>query len=136
MSLELASGSTIAPITVSAPRPTTLELFTDGASHGNPGPAGIGIVLQEPDGRVRARLYKYIGETTNNVAEYTALIYALQAALIRGARHVRVRMDSELVVRQMTGAYRVRHEALRGLYEQCRHLAGGIEHFAIEAVPR
>ena len=112
-----------------------LEIFTDGASHGNPGPAGIGVVLRSPDGAV-ARLYKYIGHATNNVAEYTALIYALQAALIRRARRVHVRMDSELVARQMAGVYRVREESLRGLHEQCRHLVGGFEAWRIESIPR
>ena len=116
--------------------PARWELFTDGASHGNPGPAGIGIVLQPPDGRPRLLLYKYIGETTNNVAEYTALIYALQEALIRGARRVRVQLDSELVAKQMTGSYRVRNEALRVLHEQCRHLAVGFEDCRIESIPR
>ena len=116
--------------------PARWTISTDGASHGNPGPAGIGVVLQPPDGRPRLLLYKYIGETTNNVAEYTALIYALQEALKRGARRVHVQMDSELVARQMAGSYRVRNEALRRLYEQCRHLAAGFADCRIESIPR
>lgn len=112
-----------------------LEICTDGASQGNPGHAGIGIVLRPPAGAA-VRLYKYIGRATNNVAEYTALIYALQAALLRGARRVHVRMDSELVARQMAGVYRVREESLRELHAQCRHLVGGFEAWRIEAVPR
>ena len=112
-----------------------MEIFTDGASHGNPGPAGIGIVLREPNGAA-VRLYKYIGHATNNVAEYTALVYALQAALIRGARRVHVRMDSELVARQMAGTYRVREESLRGLHHQCRHLVSGFDTWRIDAIPR
>lgn len=112
-----------------------LDIFTDGASHGNPGPAGIGIVLRTSDGAT-ARLYKYIGHATNNVAEYTALMYALQAALMRGARRIHVRMDSELVARQMAGTYRVREESLRRLHEQCRYLVSGFEAWRIDAIPR
>ncbi len=117
-------------------REAAWEIFTDGASHGNPGPAGIGIVLQPPHGRSRRHLYKYLGETTNNVAEYTALIYALQEALQRGARRVHVRLDSELVARQMAGLYRVRDATLRQLHEQCRHLAAGFDDCRIESIPR
>ena len=113
-----------------------LELFTDGASHGNPGPAGIGVVLQQPDGTVCGQLYKYIGEATNNTAEYLALVYALQEAHLRRASRVRVRMDSELVAKQMSGAYRVREPSLLELHALCRHLAGGFQDCRIEAIPR
>ena len=116
--------------------PACWEIFTDGASHGNPGPAGIGIVLQAPHGRSRLQLYKYLGETTNNVAEYTALIYALQEAMARGVRRVHVRLDSELVARQMAGLYRVRDATLRQLHAQCRQLATGFDDCRIESVPR
>ena len=117
-------------------RETSLILLTDGASRGNPGHAGIGIVLQHPDGSVRACLYKYIGQTTNNVAEYTALLYGLREALLRGAQRVHVKMDSELVARQMSGRYRVREPGLQSLHAACRQLADGFEECRIESIPR
>jgi ribonuclease HI len=88
-----------------------LVVQTDGASRGNPGPAAIGIVVLK-DGKVLAEKGQPIGETTNNVAEYRAVIAALEMARTYGAREVEVRMDSELVVRQMTGQYRVKDARL------------------------
>ena len=76
-------------------------IFIDGASRGNPGPAGIGAVLKNGQGQVVAKLYKYIGETTNNVAEYLALLYALCEAQRQGMKSVAVNTDSELLAKQL-----------------------------------
>ena len=100
----------------------TLTLEFDGGSRGNPGPAGIGVVVRSADGTPLVTLGRYIGRATNNVAEYRALITALEEALKLGGKRIRVRGDSELIIKQMLGEYRVKHPDLRELYEQARHL--------------
>jgi ribonuclease HI len=95
-------------------------LHTDGGARGNPGPAGAGIVLRDPDGTVVCEGGRYLGEVTNNVAEYEALIWGLESAVSHGARTLVVKADSELVVKQMKGQYRVKHPGLRPLYERAR----------------
>ena len=89
---------------------------TDGGARGNPGPAGAGIVVQRPDGTVACRGGAFLGETTNNVAEYQALLWGLRAALALGAKKLVVRADSELVVKQMKGEYRVKNAGLKPLF--------------------
>jgi ribonuclease HI len=91
-------------------------LRTDGGARGNPGPAGIGFVLENADGEPVRRGGKYIGAATNNVAEYEALIWGLRTALDQGVRRLRVAADSELVVRQCTGVYKVKNEGLKPLH--------------------
>ena len=98
----------------------TLEF--DGGSRGNPGPAGIGVVLRAQDGTPLITIGRFIGRATNNVAEYHALIAALKQARELGATKVAVRGDSELVVKQMRGEYRVKHPDLRPLYEEAKSL--------------
>ena len=100
--------------------PITLEF--DGGARGNPGPAGIGVVLRAKDGTELVTLGRFIGRATNNVAEYRALITALEKAKELGARRVAIRGDSELVVKQMKGEYRVKNEALRELYDEAQAL--------------
>ncbi|HSQ22426.1 MAG TPA: ribonuclease HI family protein [Coriobacteriia bacterium] len=95
---------------------------TDGGARGNPGPAGVGVVLRSPDGAIAAEGGAYLGETTNNVAEYEAVLWGLRAALAAGASHVEVRADSELVVKQMNGAYRVKSPGLRPLFLEAQQL--------------
>jgi len=95
---------------------------TDGGARGNPGPAGVGIVLRSPDGVIAAEGGAYLGETTNNVAEYEAVLWGLRAALAAGASRVEVRADSELVVKQMNGAYRVKSPGLRPLFLEAQQL--------------
>ena len=118
------------------------EIYIDGASHGNPGPAGIGVVIKDAgrvgrDGRAAAReLSHYIGETTNNVAEYLALVYALQEALQAGYRMVSVRTDSELLARQVSGVYRVRDPLLKLLHDVVHHLMRGFTQCSVEHIPR
>jgi len=111
-------------------------LYTDGASRGNPGPAAIGAVIKDGQGRVLARISRRIGKTTNNQAEYRAIIAALEEALRLGAEKVEVRSDSELAVKQINGRYRVKNQALRPLLQRVRELQSLFPAFAIVAVPR
>ena len=100
----------------------TLTLQFDGGSRGNPGPAGIGVVLRAADGTPVVTLGRFIGRATNNVAEYKALITALEQAKQLGAKRVKVLGDSELIVKQMRGEYRVKNPDLRVLYDEAQDL--------------
>ena len=106
----------------------------DGGSHGNPGPSGIGVVMQPADGE-KIRISKWIGHQDNNVAEYVALLEALQHALVLNAKTLRVFSDSEVVVRQMTGQYACRSPRLYSLHWTCRKLAGSLD-FSISHIDR
>ncbi len=112
-----------------------VAFYIDGSSMGNPGEAGIGIVIAQ-DGHTLKNISAYIGVETSNVAEYTALIYALEEALVMKSRRVRVFTDSELLQRQMTGRYKVKNEALKVLFGRATRLAAALEAFAIERIPR
>ena len=111
-------------------------VYCDGAARGNPGPAGAGVVLQSPSGEVLERAGRYLGETTNNVAEYEALILGLERAAERGAREVHVMADSELMVRQLQGRYKVKAPHLKPLYERARALMGRFDRVVVRHVPR
>ena len=113
-----------------------LIIHADGASRGNPGPSAIGVVIEDEQGRVVARISKAIGITTNNRAEYLALIAGLKEALKLGAESVELKMDSELVVRQLTGKYRVRNPALKPLFEQAHQLMKEFQSSPIVHIPR
>ncbi len=113
-----------------------LLAWVDGGAKGNPGPAGWGLVLRTPDGVELRRGWGYLGETTNNVAEYRGLIAALEQALALGATELLVHTDSELVQRQVTGVYRVRQPHLQDLVADVRRLAGRLGRFEIVHVPR
>jgi ribonuclease HI len=106
----------------------------DGGSHGNPGPSGIGVVIQDPDGE-KIRISKWIGHQDNNVAEYVALLEALQHALALNAKVLRVFSDSQVVVRQMTGEYACRSPRLYSLHWTCRKLARALD-FSISHIAR
>jgi ribonuclease HI len=108
----------------------------DGAARGNPGPAAYGVVIRDGRGEVVARLKKYIGRMTNNVAEYYGLIAALDYAQSHGVRAVRVESDSELMVKQMRGQYKVKSEDLRPLFERAKKMSQGFEAFRIDHVYR
>lgn len=108
----------------------------DGASRGNPGPAAYAVVIRDPDGRIALQLAKKIGRETNNVAEYYALLAALDYATSHGIGALRIRSDSELLVRQMQGHYKVKSADLRPLYERAAKLARQLQYFAIEHVRR
>lgn len=112
------------------------RLFCDGASRGNPGPAGAGAVLANPRGEVELQLARYLGETTNNVAEYQALILGLQEAVRLGAHKLQVFLDSELLVRQLNGQYRVKAPHLLPLWRQARNELQKFESWVISHVPR
>ncbi len=111
--------------------------FTDGAARGNPGEGGIGIILKDECGTTVTRLCGHIGESTNNVAEYTALIECLQAAAAIPCSHLIVHSDSELLVRQIKGEYRVKDPALKKLFQKVHTFLGSAPFkFEIKHVPR
>ena len=109
---------------------------TDGASQGNPGPAAIGATIRDENGRLLATISRRIGRTTNNQAEYRAIIAALEKAASLGARQVEIRADSELVVRQLNGRYKVKKASLRTLYQEVVGLLGRFQGVTITSVPR
>lgn len=111
-----------------------LKAYVDGGTHGNPGPSGIGVVIEDGAGR-RLQIAKWVGRQDNNVAEYLALLEALQCALALGARTLRVYSDSEVVVRQMRGEYNCRSPRLYTLNWTCRKLARSLD-FSIIHIPR
>lgn len=118
------------------PLGSSLTMYIDGASSGNPGPAGIGIVIYDHDDRQVAKVSSYIGKRTNNFAEYSALIRALKIAIYFQTKFLKIRTDSELVVKQMNGEYKVKHEQIKKLYDQATRLLGSIEKCKIEHIPR
>ncbi|HVL13772.1 MAG TPA: ribonuclease HI family protein [Gemmata sp.] len=113
----------------------TATMHIDGAARGNPGPAAYAVVLQRP-GLPVVEEAQPIGKATNNVAEYTALVEGLQLAAELGVKQLAVFSDSELMVKQMKGEYRVKHEDLRPLYEEAKQLAAGFERLTITHVRR
>ena len=108
----------------------------DGAARGNPGPAGAGAVVVDDEGTVLAEVAEGLGETTNNVAEYTAAIRGLEEAERLGAKRVVLRSDSQLLVNQLTGRYRVKTAHLVPLHRRIRELVVGFDHVTFEHVPR
>jgi ribonuclease H / adenosylcobalamin/alpha-ribazole phosphatase len=114
----------------------TWTVYTDGASRGNPGPASYGAVVIDPAGKVVAERSEAIGITTNNVAEYRGLVAGLEAALALGAKRVEVRMDSELIVRQAIGRYRVKNPALITLHNRTLALRSQFDEVVFRHVPR
>jgi ribonuclease HI len=111
-------------------------LNTDGGARGNPGPAGIGVVLKDTDGVVIAEIAQPIGVTTNNVAEYEALIAGLKLALDHGVTELDIYVDSELVVSQLEGRWKIKNERLRGLAVTAQALIGRFEKAMISHVRR
>ena len=108
----------------------------DGGARGNPGPAGYGVCIRDHHGKLIAELSEYLGHRTNNFAEYSALLAALEYALAHGHRALKVISDSELMVRQMTGKYRVNSPDLKPLYEKARALTRQLDRFSIQHVMR
>lgn len=111
-------------------------LHTDGGARGNPGPAGIGVVLRDASGGVVAEVADGIGETTNNVAEYKALIAGLELALESGVTEVDVKVDSELVVAQVKGEWKIKNDRLRSLAIKAQVLLNKFDRFSLSHVPR
>lgn len=111
-------------------------LFADGGSRGNPGPAASAAVLLDPGGELIEEIGAYLGIATNNVAEWTALLLGLEAAAKHGIRRLGVRLDSELVVKQLRGEYRVKHVALQPLYRRAQSILRAFAEVDIRHVPR
>jgi ribonuclease HI len=114
----------------------SLRIHIDGASRGNPGEAAFGVYVTTPDGAPVAELYGYLGRASNNVAEYQALIHALKYALAQGVPRVSVFSDSELVVRQIAGRYRVKHPDMIPLHRQAKGLLSGFREATVSHVRR
>ncbi len=112
------------------------RLYTDGAARGNPGEAGAGVVLYDGAGRELASRSSYLGHCTNNVAEYRALILGLETAHEMGCTELAISLDSELVVRQVQGMYRVKTKTLKPLYARVTELLAGFDRWSIRHVPR
>jgi len=118
----------------------TITIYADGGARGNPGPAGAGAVVYAPNGEVAATVSMFLGITTNNWAEYEALIQGLAGAQALFGNpileHVAVKLDSELVVRQMKGEYRVKHPELKKQYARVQKLLAGFPHISFTHVRR
>jgi ribonuclease HI len=110
--------------------------MVDGAARGNPGEAGCGAVICDANGAVVQQLSRYLGHATNNVAEYEALLIGLEALLKSGKKQIHVHSDSQLLVRQLNGEYRVKDEKLKVLFERATHLLRQFERYRIIHVPR
>jgi ribonuclease HI len=111
-------------------------VYSDGASRGNPGPAGAGAVLLDEKGGMLKRLGKYIGRETNNIAEYQGLLLGLRGAIEFGAREIEIRADSELMIKQLKGEYRVKNEGLKPLFTEAQSLMRRFEKVKLRHVPR
>jgi ribonuclease HI len=110
--------------------------YIDGGARGNPGPAGYGAFIQSPEGNILAELHGALGIATNNVAEYNGLLAALQWAIDHNERRIHIRADSELLVKQMRGEYKVRNAGLQPLYVRARLLAAELDVVKFEHVRR
>ena len=112
-----------------------LTIYTDGASRNNPGEAGAGVSIMR-DGRALEQLARYLGTATNNVAEYTAAIMGLERAVKLGARRVKLLADSELLVKQINGQYKVKNEGLKPLHARVKELIAAIGSVEVQYIPR
>lgn len=112
------------------------RLFCDGASRGNPGPAGAAAILQDPAGNLQGQVSRYLGQATNNVAEYRALLLGLELALSRGVRRLKIFSDSKLVVEQLNGRYQVRSPQLQPLWRQALSELQKFEACAVSHIDR
>jgi len=129
---EILAGAELTAV----PLASSLTMYVDGASRGNPGPAGIGIVINDRDGRQVGKVSDYIGIKTNNFAEYTALIRALQIAIYFKTKELKIRTDSELAVKQIRGDYKVSNENIKPLYAEVIRLKKMVNSCRIEHVTR
>jgi ribonuclease HI len=111
-------------------------VHVDGGARGNPGPAAIGVVISDPDGELLEELGETIGVATNNVAEYRALLKGLERARALDAREIEIVNDSELVARQVTGAYKVKHPAMKPLHAEAIAALQDFDRWRIRSVPR
>ena len=111
-------------------------VHVDGGARGNPGPAAIGVVISDPDGELLEELGETIGVATNNVAEYRALLKGIERARALDAREIEIVNDSELVARQVTGAYKVKHPAMKPLHAEAIAALQDFDRWRIRSVPR
>jgi len=111
------------------------KFYIDGASKGNPGPSGIGVVICR-EGSTIKNIASFIGKTTNNIAEYTALIYALQEGLILKAENIEINTDSQLLYRQIKKIYKIKNANILGLYNQALRLMAAFKQVSIKYIPR
>jgi ribonuclease HI len=119
-----------------SPPGSGIVAYIDGGARGNPGPAGYGVRIEDEQGELLHELHGFLGSATNNIAEYNGLLAALRYAQEHGHRRVRIKSDSELLVKQMRGEYRVKNPGLQPLYQQARTLAGALDRVAYEHVRR
>lgn len=112
------------------------RIHIDGGSRGNPGPAGIGVAIYDAEGRLQEGLARFIGRATNNMAEYRALLLALERAETLGLSRLAIYSDSELLVRQLQGRYQVKHPLLRPLFAEAKRRIAELAHFEVHHVPR
>ena len=119
-----------------SPPQNCLVAYSDGGARGNPGPAGYGVVIKDETGKKIAELSQYLGHQTNNVAEYQGLIAALEYAMKHGYKALKVISDSELLVRQIKGIYKVKNSVLRDLHGRAKELIAKLDWFSIEHVLR
>jgi ribonuclease HI len=119
-----------------AERAKRTRLYTDGAARGNPGPAGAGAVILNPDGHIVAKIGKFLGDSTNNVAEYMGLILGLKRAKAMGIKELEVYSDSELLVKQLAGDYAVKADHLRPLHDEAKALLQGFSFIQVRHIPR
>jgi ribonuclease HI len=113
-----------------------VTIYTDGAARGNPGPAAIGVIIKDETGNTIATISRRLGPTTNNQAEYRAIVAGLEKTLSLGAQYAAIKSDSELVVKQINGLYKVKNAALRPLYQEAVRLIGSLKGFSISYIPR
>lgn len=113
-----------------------VNIYIDGAARGNPGPAGVGIVIRDEAGTVIKNVSKNIGSTTNNVAEYTALIFGMEESRNLGAKGLVINTDSELLAKQLGGEYKVKSPALKGLYAKAMQILKSFDDVAVNQIPR
>ena len=111
-------------------------MWTDGGARGNPGPAGIGVVIRDKDHCVVGEVTEFIGEATNNQAEYQALLRGLERAVELGAEELLIHSDSELMVRQIEGEYKVKNEGIKPLYAKAKDLLSQLDRYTIKHVRR
>ncbi len=116
--------------------PSQIIAYTDGASRGNPGPAAIGVYITDTNGNVLSEVSKYLGEGTNNYAEYSAVIRALEMSIENKVNNVLIKSDSELLVRQLNGKYKVKSKSIIKLYENCKKLLAKLDSYSFEHVRR
>jgi ribonuclease HI len=113
-----------------------VTIYADGAARGNPGPASIGVVIKDESDDKVAEISNHIGTATNNQAEYLAIIAGLEKVISLGYKNVIVKADSELVIMQINGLYKIRNTALRPLYQKVVQLTGSLENVLLTYIPR